>query len=88
MRGQAQQGAPLAGLLVAQPLGATHPAQQQEGPQQQQRLQAVEALGQRQLVEVAQQARQGGQHAAPADGRGGGEARGGGVTPPGCGPAP
>ena len=83
---QAQQGAPLAGLLVAQPLGATHPPQQQEGPQQQQRLQAVEALGQRQLVEVAQQAdlqqaRQGGQHAAPADGRGGGEARGGGVTP-------
>ena len=88
---QAQQGAPLAGLLVAQPLGATHPAQQQEGPQQQQRRQAVEALGQRQLVEVAQQAglqqaRQGGQHAAPADGRGGGEARGAPVERPqaGC----
>ncbi len=45
----------------------------------------VAVLGQRQLVEVAQQAglqqaRQGGQHAAPADGRGGGEARGGAVA--------
>ena len=48
-------------------------------------------MGQRQLVEVAQQAglqqaRQGGQHAAPADGRGGGEARGAPVERPqaGC----
>ena len=56
------------------------PAQQQEGPQQQQRGQRVVALRQRQPPEMAQQALaqqgwQGGQHAGPADGLGGGEFR-------------
>ena len=77
---QAQQGPPLPGLLVAQALGAAHPAQQQEGPQQQQRGQPVEPLGQLQLADMAQQARRqqcrhGRQHAAARHGRGGREAR-------------
>ena len=71
---QPQQGSPLAGLLVAQPLGVAHPRQQQEGPQQQHRRHAVEALGQLQAAGVPQQARcqqrrQRGQHPAHGDRR-------------------
>ena len=76
---QAQQGAPFAGLLVAQALGVAHARQEHEGQQQQHGAQAVEAGRNVQQAGMAQQAglqqrRDGRQHATVGNGRGGFEA--------------
>ncbi len=78
---QAQQLPPLAGLLVAEPLGTLHAQQQQEGQREQDRAHAEVARRQAQQAAMRQQALgqqrgQGRQHAAAGHGRGGGlEAR-------------
>ena len=76
---QTQQGAPFAGLLVAQALGVAHARQEHEGQQQQHGAQAVEAGRNVQQAGMAQQAglqqrRDGRQHATVGNGRGGFEA--------------